>query len=91
MVVDLKDPIDHKPTIEELKYISKSFLLKYCRSSLSFWEHLLPEHIRNDADVQMYFICVKHPVSDGRDGDTVDLPFFVKKNCPFCKRELEKK
>lgn len=75
------------PTKDELKLIPKSFLLKFCENELHFWEELLPKKMRNDPDIQQHFICTKHQVNIDRSSSQLDLPYFIKINCPYCKKE----
>lgn len=75
---------------EQLKNIPKSFLLKYHKNDLKWWENSLPQHIRTDPDIQKYFICRLHEVNPDPNATQIDLPFFTKGSCPYCHMEWEK-
>lgn len=75
------------PTKHELISIPKSFLLKFCKNELHLWEELLPEKMRSDLDIQQHFICTKHEVNFNQSSSQLDLPYFIKMNCPYCKKE----
>lgn len=78
---------EESPTKEELQFIPKSFLIKYCSDKLRYWEELLPKHLKNDYDIQQFFICYKHPVNSANDSDQIDLPYFIRNSCRYCKEE----
>lgn len=78
-------------TPEDLQDISKSVLLRFFTRYLHCWEPSLPAHLKNDPDLRPYFYCDEHEVNadSDSDADQIDLPAFIRKECPYCQYKSE--
>lgn len=73
-----------------LENITKNDLLKYHNQNIRYWEDKLPEHLKNDPEVQQYFYCKQHLVNQHPNDPTytqLDLSSLIRNQCLYCMKD----